>query len=312
MNDTYSAPALFFSRHVETIYPALLRQVEFIEPSQTRLNTPDDDFLDLDWYKHPVSSRCVVISHGLEGNSRRAYVRGMAKAFYQAGYDVLAWNYRGCGIQMNRQLRFYHSGATDDLALVVSHAAEKYDKVSLVGFSLGGNLTVKYMGEGDVPSSVTRAVAISAPLDLYQSSLVIARPSNWVYTQRFLRSLSKKVKAKAELRNDLDSSHLSRIRTLMEFDDIYTGPMHGYKDARDYYEQCSGIHFIERINKPTLILSALNDPFLSATCFPEKQFRDHPYVSFLFPQRGGHVGFASFGQNGLYWSEMKALAFIHA
>ena len=151
----YTPPALLFNRHLETIYPSLIRKVDFRSPVRERITTPDDDFLDLDWYKQG-SSRCVIISHGLEGNTQRSYMVGMAKAFFQAGYDVLAWNYRGCSGEVNRQLRFYHSGATDDLHTVVMHAVPHYESLYLIGFSLGGNLTLKYLGEGLAPKTPGR------------------------------------------------------------------------------------------------------------------------------------------------------------
>lgn len=305
----YTPPLILFNKHLETIYPSLLRNVEFRKPERERINTPDDDFLDLDWYRQGAE-KCVIISHGLEGNSQRAYVRGMAKAFFERGYDVLTWNYRGCGEEINRQLRFYHSGATDDLQTVIQHAATRYPALYLVGFSLGGNITVKYMGEKQVHPAVRKAVAISAPLNLYTSCLVISQPSNWIYNRRFLKSLSKKVLSKSAIRNDLSATKLNEIKSLKEFDDIYTGPIHGFKDAMDYYTQCSGLHFIEFIDRPTLIMSAKNDPFLSPDCFPSEKFKGHPHVEFDFPAHGGHVGFALFREKGLYWSEMRALAFI--
>ena len=141
----YSPPSLLFNRHLETIYPAIFRKV-VLEPYQReRITTLDNDFIDLDWLKHS-SPNLVIISHGLEGNSQRAYVKGMAKVFYERGFDVMAWNYRGCSDEINKQLRFYHSGATDDLGFVVNHASSQYDNVFLLGFSLGGNLTLIFGG----------------------------------------------------------------------------------------------------------------------------------------------------------------------
>lgn len=306
-NDVYTPPALLFSRHLETIYPSLLRKVSFRPPRRERIDTPDDDFLDLDWYEQG-SAKLIVISHGLEGNSQRSYVLGMARAFFRAGYDVLAWNYRGCSGEVNRQLRFYHSGATDDLHSVVSHAARKYPDIRLVGFSLGGNLTLKYLGEHFAHRAVRKAVGISVPLNLHTSCLVISQPGNWIYTRRFLRSLSAKVRAKPALAKALDVGKLNDIRTLLEFDDHFTGPLHGFAGAIDYYTRCSSIRFLPDIQIPTLILNAQNDPFLSPDCYP---VGTNPKVVTEFPLRGGHVGFTRFGGNGLYWSEMRALAFMN-
>ncbi|WP_332912826.1 YheT family hydrolase [Algoriphagus boritolerans] len=142
----YQRPKWLFSGHLETIYPALFRQVALQEPERERITTEDDDFLDLDWYKKG-NSRLVVLSHGLEGNSTRPYMLGMAREFLQKGFDVLSWNYRGCSEELNQKVIFYHSGATYDLDAVVRHAAKNYSELFLIGFSLGGNLSLKFLGE---------------------------------------------------------------------------------------------------------------------------------------------------------------------
>jgi uncharacterized protein len=308
---SYQPPAILFASHLETIYPALFRTVSGIAYERERITTPDHDFLDLDWLKQGAE-KLVIISHGLEGNSGRSYIRGMAKIFYTQGYDVLAWNYRGCSGEMNRKIRFYHSGATDDLDFTIRHATTLgYKEINLIGFSLGGNLTLKYMGEqgANLPPQIKKAVAFSVPLNLKTSCEKISAPANWIYSQRFLKSLTKKVVEKAKLISELDTTPLSGVKTLLEFDDAFTAPIHGFKNAIDYYEQCSAIRFLSTIQRPALIVNALNDPFLSPECYPA-QFTDHPYLTLEYPKRGGHVGFALFAKNGLYWSELRALKFI--
>lgn len=304
----YEAPSLFFNAHIETIWPALFRKIQLSPYQRERLSTPDDDFLDLDWLKQG-SNKLVIISHGLEGNSQRAYIKGMAKQFFTNGYDILAWNYRGCSGEMNQQKRFYHSGATDDLQWVINHTSEKYDSVYLIGFSLGGNLTLKYLGEGKVNPLVKKAVVFSVPLELHTSCLEILKPSNWMYHHRFLKSLKAKVVAKASQRTDLDIRPLNQIKTLIEFDDHFTAPIHGFENAIDYYKKCSSLYFLSGIHMPTLIVNAKNDPFLSDNCYPE--LPEASSVKLETPARGGHVGFAQFGQNGLYWSELRAFDFIN-
>lgn len=304
----YSPPLFLFNRHLETIYPSLLRKVNFHQPERERITTPDDDFLDVDRYRQG-SRKCVVISHGLEGNSSRAYVTGMARAFFTNDYDVVAWNFRGCSGTMNRQLRFYHSGATDDLHTLVQYLANQYEEIILVGFSLGGNLTLKYVGEPWTHVNVSKAITFSVPLNLHTSCMEICRPGNWIYHERFLRSLKKKVKEKAAVRKDLDIRGIDAIKSLFEFDNVFTGPIHGFKDAIDYYTQCSSLYFIQSVRIPTLVVNAVNDPFLSTDCYPDEKSRRGSNIQFEFPSRGGHVGFSTFGQNGLYWSEMRALTF---
>jgi len=306
----YSPPWFLFNSHLETIYPSLFRKVQVNDFQQERIQTQDNDFLDLYWLKQN-SNKVVIISHGLEGNAHRAYIKGMAKAFYENDFDVLAWNYRGCGDEMNKVLRFYHSGASDDLADVVNHVIHQgYSGIYLIGFSLGGNLTLKYAGERSIDTAIKGVVTFSVPLDLYTSCLQISTPSNWIYSRRFLKSLKHKIKTKAELMSDLHPEDLENITTLQQFDDCYTGPLHGYKNALDYYQQCSALRFLHTISVPTLIVNALNDPFLSKECFPADI--NNSFVQFETPLRGGHVGFSQFNGNGLYWSEQRALDFIGA
>jgi predicted alpha/beta-fold hydrolase len=307
----YSPPSILFNGHLETIYPALLRRVTLPPYQRERITTPDNDFLDLDWLKRG-SEKLIIISHGLEGNTSRAYVKGMAKALFSNGFDILAWNYRGCSEEMNRQLRFYHSGATDDLETVILHALKNnYTSISLVGFSLGGNLTLKYLGEERKrPDALHKAIVFSVPLDLHTSCLKISQPSNWIYSTRFLLSLKEKVQIKSRTIPELSAKGLSKIKTLMEFDDVITGPIHGFKNALDYYSRCSSLPVVHHILIPTCIINAANDPFLSTECFPAEQLKDHPMVQFVSPDRGGHVGFTEFGTKGLYWSERQAVAFL--
>lgn len=309
----YSRPSILFHAHLETIYPSLLRKVKFIPYERERITTPDQDFLDLDWLKQG-SSRLIIISHGLEGNTSRAYVRGMARAFFQAGYDILAWNYRGCSEEINRNIRFYHSGATDDLDLIVQHVSKKdtYSEISLIGFSLGGNLTLKYLGEKgkQLPASLKKAVVFSVPMDLHASCLKISLPSNWMYSKRFLRSLKTKIIQKSKLLPELTTQGINSISTLIEFDDKFTAPLHGFENAIDYYTRSSSLHFLKGIEIATLIVSAKNDPFLSKECFPTYDVIQNSNVNIEYPDFGGHVGFTLFEPDGLYWSELKALKFI--
>jgi len=298
-----------FSKHIETIFPALLRKVKEIKYQPERISTPDEDFLDLNWVKNQ-SKRLVILCHGLEGNSNRSYILGMGSAFYNSGYDVLAWNYRGCGDTMNLKPRFYHSGETDDLLTVVEYASRlKYESISLVGFSLGGNMVLKLLGEHSASASfITRAVAISVPLDLDSSCTVISKNENWAYSFRFLRSLKQKVRNKSRQMDLPNLDKLEQIQTIREFDNWITGPLHGFQDAADYYKQCSSIHFLPNIRTPTLIINARNDPFLSEKCYPTDI--NAAYIKYLYPEHGGHVGFALFNKNRLYWSEIMALKFI--
>lgn len=310
-NRNYVHPKLLFNGHLQTIVPAVLRKSVCLPFERERISTHDEDFLDLDWLKSG-SDKLVVISHGLEGNSRRPYMLGMANIFFKNGWDVLNWNFRGCSGCMNKAPFFYHSGATYDLDKVVSYAQTGYKEIYLVGFSLGGNLTLKYLGESHAShEKVKKAVTISVPLALGASCDKISRPENRVYSSRFLKSLKGKVLEKAKLFPDqilLDG--LAQIRKLREFDDHYTGPLHGFSNAEDYYDACSSLYFLDKISIPVLILNAKNDPFLSEECFPEGLGRKLPSVFMEFPESGGHVGFSPLGRDAPYWSEKRAFDFM--
>ena len=309
----YTPPRYLFNGHLQTIVPSLLRKVQSIDYRREKVTTEDEDFLLLDWYPQ-ASERLVIISHGLEGDSERPYMKGMARAFYRAGYDALAWNYRGCGGQMNDTLRFYHSGATDDLDWIIRHALarKQYRNIVLVGFSLGGNLTLKYLGErGDVPQEVVGSAIFSVPLDLQACAHQLARPSNIVYHRRFLNNLKKKIAQKAlQLPEQLTTEHFSSIKTLQDFDDYYTAPLHGFENAAAYYRQCSSLYFLQEIKVPTLIVNAQNDPFLAPECFLPNPFpTDH--IQFEAPAGGGHCGFMPRGGRweDNFWSEEVAVQF---
>lgn len=301
---------MLLSGHLQTIVPAFWRRVLCPEPELERVEMADGDFLDLDWYRRG-SDRLAVLSHGLEGCSRAGYMRGMAAALFGAGWDVLAWNFRSCSGRMNRLPRFYHSGDTADLAFLIRRAAPAYASLSLVGFSLGGNIMLKYLGErpSDVPAVVKGAVAFSVPCDLASSAGRLDQPANRLYTRRFLRSLQRKVREKAAaLPGAIDPAGVGRIRTFREFDDRYTAPMHGFLDADDYWRQSSSRQFLQNIRVPTLLINARNDPFLAPECFPWEEARESEAFHFEAPLSGGHVGFPSFG--GVLWSEARTLAFL--
>lgn len=311
---SYISPCWLYNGHLQTIVPSLFRKVRGVSFCRERIATEDDDFLDLDWLKSE-NDKVVIISHGLEGDSQRPYIKGMAKAFHAAGWDVVAWNFRGCSGEVNRRLRFYHSGATDDLHTVAEHAlkAGSYRQVALIGFSLGGNLTLKYLGEDvdELPEQVTGAAVFSVPLHLHSSSQKISKGSNRIYSRRFLKKLRQKVEAKSlVMPEQLTLKHFKSIRSLENFDDFYTAPLHGFENAKAYYEACSAIRFIDQIMIPTLIVNAANDPFLSPECFPVEQIENQPHVYLEIPETGGHCGFTLYNSQGTYWSEARALEFL--
>ena len=316
-NADYQAPFWLPEGHSQTIFPSIFRKVEGVHYVRERINTPDGDFLDLDisggvnQNKTKSQNSLIVLSHGLEGNSTRQYIMGMVKNFNAHGFDCLAWNFRSCSEDMNQTKRFYHSGATDDLDTIVKHAISKgYQKIYLVGFSLGGNLTLKFLGEKgqNLYPEVQKAIVFSVPLHLSSSSKTIS----WLYDQRFIRSLNKKVLAKAQRfpEFEINTSNIEEIKNLKDFDDEYTSQLHGFKDAEDYYEQNSSLYFLDNIDIKTLIINAKNDPFLSKECFPFEQAKHLEKVYLQTPAGGGHCGFYPVDYQGVLWSERRALEWI--
>lgn len=311
---SYAAPAWLPGGHVQTIFPALFRRPAPVAARAERLELPDGDFIDLEWSGNS-RSRLAILSHGLEADMKTGYIRGMAAALVRRGWDVLTWNFRGCGGEPNRLLRMYHSGATEDLHAIVSHAMDKHpaDSVDLVGFSLGGNLTLKYLGErpASLPPRLHRAVVFSVPCDLACSSRQLAYPSNRIYMDRFLVAMRAKIRAKkAMFPEKLDLTGLDRIRTFQEFDDRFTAPIHGFHDAEDYWARNSSRQFIPHIVHPTLLVNAVNDPFLGPGCYPCEEAVASNCFHFESPATGGHVGFPGFGNGGEYWSETRAAEFL--
>lgn len=313
-NSTYRAPSWLPGGHVQTIYPALFRRIPAVASRSERLELADGDFIDLEWSGNS-SPRLAILSHGLEADLKTVYIQGMAAALIRGGWDVLTWNFRGCGGEPNRLLRMYHSGATEDLQMVVSHVIANHPALSidLVGFSLGGNLTLKYLGESpaELPPRLHRAVTFSVPCDLACSSRQLSIPSNRIYMDRFLVAMRAKIRAKKALFPDqLDLTGLDRIRTFHEFDDRYTAPIHGFRDAADYWARNSSRQFLPHITLPTLLVNAANDPFLGPGCYPRDEAAGSGCFHFESPATGGHVGFPTFGNGGQYWSETRAVQFL--
>ncbi|MBM3298664.1 MAG: alpha/beta fold hydrolase [Deltaproteobacteria bacterium] len=311
---TYRAPRFCSNPHVQTVVPSLLRRVAGVSYRRDRIEIPDGDFLDLDW-SEVGSTRVAVILHGLEGNSSRSYVLGMVKALNRNGWDAAAMNFRSCSGECNRTLRFYHSGDTEDLRTVISHVAKggKHSEVALIGFSLGGNVVLKYLGEsGHRPHpSVRCAVTFSVPCDLGSCSAKMAEPSNRLYLKRFLRMLRKKIRLKMEIMPDKINDHgYRKIRTFKDYDDRYTAPIHGFADAEDYWTKCSCKQFLTGISVPALLVNARDDPFLYGECYPLQEADQNPHFYLETPTHGGHVGFMAFNERGEYWSEGRAVEFL--
>jgi uncharacterized protein len=312
----YRPSFLFRHQHFSTIFPTVTRLVKGVSYQRERIETPDDDFIDLDW-STLGNQRLVVVCHGLEGSSDSAYMKGMVRHFNRNHWDAVAYNYRACSGEMNRHLRAYHAGATYDLQTVLEHIlrSRNYTEIALVGFSLGGNLVLKYLGEAPdkVAKLVTKGVAISAPVHLESCANKIAEPSNFIYNDRFIRKLRKKTIAKKDqiIAGGLDYNALVTTKSLKRFDDLFTAPANGFADAVDYWTKNSAKQFLKNIKIPALLVNAENDPFLAPPCFPYDEAKDNPNFKLMVPKYGGHVGFAQFNKQGSYWSEEVAVQFCN-
>ncbi|MEM9856890.1 MAG: alpha/beta fold hydrolase [Bacteroidota bacterium] len=308
----YQAPLLLRNAHVSTIMPSLCRKVNGVKYHRERIDTPDGDFLDLDWC-HSTSKNLVIITHGLEGSSKRPYVLGMAKYFHAHDWNVLAWNCRSCGGEINRKGRFYHHGETEDLHEVVRYAVNKksFQNIALVGFSMGGSITIKFLSEltMELRQVVKCGVAASVPIDLADSVKEFSKRSMAFYRDKFLRRLEKKVKSKAQLYpEEIEYKDFSKIKYFSDFDNAYTAPLHGFEDANDFYEKASAKNFLSQVKAPLYLINALNDPFLTPTCYPYELAERSDLIYLETPRHGGHVGFLQ-RNSELTYIEEKALEF---
>ncbi|MGE9266744.1 MAG: YheT family hydrolase [Verrucomicrobiales bacterium] len=311
LDSTYRASVFFQNGHVSTIFPTLFRRVPAVTYERTRLELADGDFLDLDWLRDG-RRKLAIIAHGLESDSSAKYMRGMALALAHRGFDALCWNHRGCSGEPNRLPRSYHSGVSEDLRAVVDHSLSfDYQSLALVGFSLGGNITLKYLGEeGEKADPRLRAaVTFSVPCDLASSSRELAKSANGIYMRRFIKGLSAKVREKKERFPELGSlGDLKGLRSFRDFDERFTAPLNGFSGAEDYWEKASSKPFLDRIRVPTLLVNACDDPFLAPPCFPQESARRSAFFHLETPTHGGHTGFPS-GQRE-YWSETRCAAFL--
>jgi predicted alpha/beta-fold hydrolase len=310
---SYKGPPWYlYNAHLQTIIPSLFRQVYGVSFERERLELGDGDFVDLDWVDKGAS-RLAIITHGDTG---RPYIKGMSKLFSTAGWDILAWNCRSCSGEMNRNFRLYDHGEINDIDDVIKHAlkTKKYEQIILTGFSMGGNITLKYLGvKGkDVPDPVKYGIAISAPTDIKASSDFIENGFSSIYKKRFMTKLAKKIRLKDEkFPGILEVNKLNSIKNWLAFDEAFSSKLGGYKDAADFYYQTSAKNFTNGISVPTLLLNALNDPILAPECSDPSLAEKHPFLYLETPKHGGHVGF-TVTNDEFSWAERRSLEFIRS
>ncbi len=284
-------PWYYFNAHLETIMPSVFNKVGGVNYERERLELPDGDFLDLDWLRGGFK-RLIIISHGMEGSTDRHYVRRPAKFFHQKGWDILAWNNRGCGGEINRTPRTYHHGEIEDLSSVVNKGlSEGYEAVVILGLSMGGCQSVKYFGSNDVDSRVLGSCCVSVSFDLRDTSSMAETQLSGFYGRRFLNQHKKTLAKLAQNHEQLRHINLDAINTFDELHEAVTIKLFNFKSVKEFYRQASCINFIHPINRPVYVLNAKNDPFLGDHCYPELLVENHPYLYVEYPAFGGHVGF---------------------
>lgn len=305
--------------HAQTLWGKFFRPRPALPATRERWDTPDGDFIDVYRLAGRAGAPRLLFLHGLEGTIRSHYVAGFFAEASRRGWAADLLIFRGCGDEPNQGRRFYHSGETGDLAFVFDRvrAKEPYTTIFLAGVSLGGNVLLKFLGErgATLPPQVRAAAAISVPFDLERGCRHISHGFAKVYDRHFLKTLRQKALAKLERYPELfERSELERAESIYDFDDAVTAPVHGFADAHDYYSKSSSLGFLDRVHVPTLLLSAVDDPFLPSDVLD--QVREvasrNRALTLEFPAHGGHVGFVS-GRvpwNPFYYAEWRVCEFL--
>jgi uncharacterized protein len=278
--------------HIQTILPALFRSKPKLSLLRKIIITNDDDFLDLDYYEpNSNSNKIAILIHGLEGSSQDHYILSTALRLSKLGINSLCLNLRSCSGRPNNLINSYHSGKIEDLELTLSSIDNRYKEIYLIGFSVGGNIVLKYLGEraSAIDSRIKKAFAISPPLDLQSSAEALSKPVAKIYMSKLLYNLRKKIKEKMKIYPmQIGDAGFSTIKNFYDFDSRYTAPLNGFLSAPDYWSKASSKNHLEQICVDTTILSSLDDPFLGHECFPELK---NSFVKTIYTQIGGHLGF---------------------
>lgn len=312
----YRAPWWLPGGHLQTLYPALFLRRRFAPLRRQRWELDDGDFVDVDWTMGDRDAPLVVLFHGLEGSARGHYAGSLMRQVVALGWRGAVVHFRGCSGEPNRLARAYHSGDSAEIEQLLRRFRADNDRLYAVGVSLGGNALLKWLGEhgADARRIVTASAAVSTPFDLMSAGRSLDRGLNRVlYTRHFLRTLKQKAREKlARFPGLANPAALARVATLHDFDQLYTAPVHGYKDADDYWRRASSKPWLSRIAVPTLVINACNDPFMPATALPTPA-QLSTQVTAEFSATGGHAGFVSGSFPGhLDWLPARILAFFRA
>jgi predicted alpha/beta-fold hydrolase len=299
--------------HAQTIWPSLLRTLVEIETREERLTLADGDFIDLAWTRGN-SNKIVIVLHGLEGSIDSSYARGMLAAISKKGWRGVFMHFRGCSGEHNLKDRSYHSGETGDLRFLVDTLRKRHPEATLsaVGYSLGGNALLKYLGEYKDNSHLEAAAAVSVPYTLSNSASKLEKGFSRIYQRHLLNRLVDKTLSKFQDRQaPVDIANINKLNTFKSFDHHITAPIHGFKSGEDYYEQSSSRQYLDKITTPTLLIHSKDDPFMSVDAIPNQgELSDS--VTLELSNHGGHVGFVSGNTpwNAKYWLEQRIPEFL--
>ena len=308
--------------HLQTLWSPLLKRQPIPLRTREKLILPDGDFINLDWCGHDRGQPLIILLHGLTGCSRSKYILGLQAALLTQGYQSVAMNFRGCGGEVNHHTKGYHSGISEDLDAVASQLAERYPNrfLGAVGFSLGGNVLLKYLGEQQATTPLKCAVAVSVPFELSRSSERINQGFSRAYRNRLLRDMIGYITRKKQhfhqqhMHEQLETlealGNVESINTFQAFDHQFTAPLHGFESGEAYYARCSSRQFLPSIEIPTLIIHSKDDPFVFASSIPGEGELSESTQLELAP-RGGHVGFVTGSPlKPRYWLEERIPAWL--
>lgn len=317
-HSTFKPFPLLRNKHFQTILPNYFARKETVNYTREIFDTPDNDKIALDWSR-VNSDKLVVINHGLCGHSRRHYALALAKAFNQAGWDCLAWNFRGTSEDPfeNLTLKLTTNNSTYELDWIIRHAIKKhnYAKVAISGFSMGGNIAMLYLGRhaSELPTQLVGAAVFCAVTDLYKSCEKVDKPSNKLYSNHLLKKLSHLILRKQrQFPGQVDPAMLKYVKSFADFDDHYTSPIMGFKDHFDYWNQASAYHYFDKLNLPVLMVAPQDDPFLDGQCVPVETARKSDLITLEVTCSGGHCGFLGPRDNKLHqwWPAFRATQFL--
>ncbi|ALM92628.1 MULTISPECIES: hydrolase [Alteromonas] len=298
IKSSFRVPSWAKNRHVQTIWPRFIQKRLPLKYSMERLTLPDDDFVDVAWGPKPEEpSGIIVMFHGLEGSIRSHYANDMMANLSVNGWQVVMMHYRGCSGVPNLKPRGYHSGETGDPSFFLDWLNQKFPQIPkvAVGFSLGGNMLLKLLGENPAQKWLNAAIAISSPLKLSECAKSINHGFSRVYQKYLLNSIKTTLRKKMSFIDyrkliQLTGDDVDSITSFAQFDEKVTAPLHGFEDANDYYEKCSAYHFLSAIHCPTLVLHSIDDPFMNHLVVPKEEELARN-VTLELSERGGHVGF---------------------